>query len=53
MDKMSDFNNLDIMVGNENINPIEREVANAIEESTVQFEIESNLPCREDFTQGK
>ena len=31
MDMMSNFDNLDIMVGNENIDPIERELANVIE----------------------
>ena len=30
---MSDFDNLDVMVGNDNINPIERELASAFEES--------------------
>ena len=42
MDMMYDFDNLDIMVGNENVYPIERELANAIEESTVQCDIGSN-----------
>ena len=28
MDMMSDFDNMDVMIGNENINPIERELAN-------------------------
>ena len=42
MDMMSDFNNLDIMIGNENNDPIERELANIIGEFTVQYDIESN-----------
>ena len=45
MDMMSDFDNLNIMVESDNINPIERELANAIEES-------SNLPPRKDFPLG-
>ena len=51
MDMMSDFDNLDVMVGSDNNNPIERELANAIEESSVQYDAESNLPAREDFPQ--
>ena len=31
MDMMSDFDNLDLMLGNENNNPIERELTHAIE----------------------
>ena len=46
---MSDFNTLDVMVGSDKINPIERKVASAIEESSVQYDKESNLPAREDF----
>ena len=34
---MSDINNLDILLGNQNINPIERGLANAIRESTVDI----------------
>ena len=51
MDMMSDFDNLDVMVGSDNIYPIKRELANAIEESSVQYDTESNLPAREDFPQ--
>ena len=47
MNMMSDFDNLDIMKGNENINAIERELANTIGESTAQFDIESNPHPRE------
>ena len=35
MDMMSDFDNLDVMLGNDNNNPIERELADAIEQSSV------------------
>ena len=45
MDMMSDFDNLDVMVGCDNINPIERELASAIKESSVQYDTESNLPA--------
>ena len=36
MDMMSDLDNLDIMLENRNDNPIERELASAIEQSSVQ-----------------
>ena len=32
----SDLDNLDVMIGNENINPFEKDVAYAIEQSSVQ-----------------
>ena len=51
MDMMSEFDNLDIMIGNENINPIERELSNAIGVSTVQYDLESNPDPRKDFPQ--
>ena len=35
MDMMSDFDNIDEIIRNENTNSIERELANAIEESSV------------------
>ena len=37
---MFDYDNLDVMVGGENINPIERELASAIVESSVQSDNE-------------
>ena len=40
------------MIGNENIIPLERELANAIGESTVQYDSECNPHSREDFHQG-
>ena len=36
MDMMSDIDNLDVMLGNGSENPIERELADAIEQSSVQ-----------------
>ena len=43
---LSEFDNLDVMVGSENANPFKREVANAIGESSVQDDIESNMYSR-------
>ena len=48
---MFDFGNLDVMVGSDNFNQIERELASAIEQSPVQYDTESNLLTREDFPQ--
>ena len=42
MDMMSDFDLLDLMTGNDNLNPIERELTNTIEGSTNHYDIESN-----------
>ena len=36
MDMMSDFENLDVMLGKINNNPIERELAEAIDQSTMR-----------------
>ena len=44
MDMLSDIENMDVMLGNGNNNPIERELADAIEQSSVQGDIESNTP---------
>ena len=41
-DLMSDFDNMDVMIGNENINPTERELANTIEGSANHYDAESN-----------
>ena len=49
MDMMSDMDNLDVMLENENSNPIERELADAIEQSSVQEDIETNMHQRDDF----
>ena len=48
---MSYLDNLDIMLGNENINPIERELASAIGELTAHYDIESNVQERENTSQ--
>ena len=42
MDMLSDLKNVDVMLGNGNDNPIERELADANEQSSVQGDIESN-----------
>ena len=42
MDMMSDIDNLDVMLGSGNENPIERELADAIEQSSVQGDHEAN-----------
>ena len=42
MDMMSDVDNLDVMPGNRNENPIEREIADAIGQSSVQVDYEAN-----------
>ena len=41
MDMMSDMDILDVMLGSENENPIERELADAIEQSSVQGDCEA------------
>ena len=50
---MSDFDNLFVMLGNENNSPIERELVHAIEQSSAQGDVETNMyhgdECR-DFT---
>ena len=42
MDILSDIENMDVMLGNGKSNPIERELADAIEQSSVQGDSESN-----------
>ena len=42
LDMMSDIDNLDIMLGKPGENPIERELADAIEQSFVQGDFEAN-----------
>ena len=49
MDMISDFDNIDVKIGNENTNTIENELANAIEESSVFGDIESNMQPRNEF----
>ena len=43
MDMMSDFEKVDVMIGNGNINPIERELSNMIGNVVDDQDIESNL----------
>ena len=42
MDMMSDFENLDVMLGNSNNNPIERELAEAIDQSSTNGDAYTN-----------
>ena len=49
MDMMFDWDNLDIMLGNGNDNPIERELASAIEQSSVQGDDEDDIRQRSDY----
>ena len=46
---MSDIDNLDVMLGGGNENPIERELADAIEQSSVQGDYESNEYQRDNY----
>ena len=43
MDMMSDFENLDVMLGNSNNNPIERELADAIDQSSAHGDADTNV----------
>ena len=49
IDMMSDLDNLDIMLGNGNDNPIKRELASAIEQSSVQGDAEEDIHQRSDY----
>ena len=49
MDMMSDIDNLDVMLGSGNENPIERELADAIEQSSVQGDHEANEYRRDNY----
>ena len=42
MDMMSDFENLDVMLGSSNNNPIERELAEAIDQSSTHGDADTN-----------
>ena len=46
---MSDMDNLDVVLGNGKSNPIERELADAIEQSLVQGDIETNMHQRGEY----
>ena len=43
MDMLSDFDNLDMMLGNGNNNPIERELADAIDQSSTHGDADTNM----------
>ena len=51
MDLMSNFDNIDVMNGNENNNPMEKEFANTTERSTNHYDPESNSHLRENSSQ--
>ena len=42
MDMMADFENLDVMLGSENNNPLERELADAIDQSSAHEDADTN-----------
>ena len=43
MDMLSDFDNLDVILGNENGNPVERELADAKERSSAHGDVDTNM----------
>ena len=47
MDMMSDLENMDVILGSDNVNPIERELSNVIGISESHCDIESNSQPRE------
>ena len=50
MNMQSDIENMDVMLGNGSNNPIERELADAIEQSSVQGDVESNEHLGNQYT---
>ena len=48
MDMMSDFETLDVILGSDNVNPVERELSNVIGNEGGHCNNESNLQARED-----
>ena len=50
MDMLSDIENMDVMLGNGSSNPIERELTDAIEQSSVQGDVESNEHSGNQYT---
>ena len=46
---LSDFDNLDVMLGNENNSPIERELAETIEQSSAHGDADTNTYRRDDY----
>ena len=49
MDILSDYDNLDVMLGNENNNPIERELAEAIDQSSARGDGDTNVYHENEF----
>ena len=49
MDMLSDYDNLDVMLGNENNNPIERELAEAIDQSSAHGGDDTNVYHENEF----
>ena len=49
MDMLSDYDNLDVMLGNENNNPIERELAEAIDQSSAHGDDDTNVYHENEF----
>ena len=49
MDMMSDFDNLDVMLGNDTDNPIERELDDTIEQSSVHEDTSTNMYHRNEY----
>ena len=49
MDMLSDADNQDVTLGSENNNPIEWELADAIEQSSVHEDADTNLYCRNEY----
>ena len=52
MDMMSDFENMDVILANDNINPIKRELSNVIGNSENHWDTESKPQFRENTSQG-
>ena len=49
MDMMSDFENLDVMLGNNNNNPIERELAEAIDQSSAHGDADTHTYLENEY----
>ena len=49
MDMMSDFDNLDVMLGNENNIPTERKLTDAIEQSLAHEDADTNTYHRNEY----
>ena len=49
IDVLSDFDNLDVMLGNENNNPIGRELVDAIEQSSAHGDADTNMYHRGEY----